>query len=107
MTDVTEFHQRSAAVALVKMFASGHFDICTLDAIARTLGKQARCAGRDYDALRAVHCIDWADMGRDLERMVKEKTLEILELPAQVIDVLQAEQPKPSPEKMRLAFWRR
>jgi len=108
MNEPTEFHQRSAAVALVNLFSKTHFDICALQSIAKVLGKEARCAGRDFDALRAVHCVDWADMGTDLARMVKEKTLEVLELPAQVIDAVDAEQHKPKVvEKLRLAFWRR
>lgn len=107
MSEITEFHQRSAAAALMKMFASSYFDICILDAIAKTLGKQGRCAGRDYDALRAIHCMHWADMGPDLARMAKEKILEILELPAQVIEVIATEQPQPeATRKLRLAFWR-
>jgi hypothetical protein len=87
MNDMTEFQQRAVAVATIKMLSGKHFSICDLDAIAKTMGVEQQLAGRDYQALRALHCIDWADMGRDLTRQVREKCLELLGLPPAVIDV--------------------
>lgn len=110
----TEFQQRAASLAIVKMFKEKHFSIVALDAIASTLGIKERCAGRDYDALRALHCMDWADMGHDMARMVREKCLEILALPPQAIDIVATEVKEPKDKepmhekstKLRLAFWR-
>jgi hypothetical protein len=108
--NLTEFHQRAASAATVKMLSGKHFSVCDLDSIAATIGRKGCLAGRDYDALRSVHCMDWADMGPDLARMVREKALEMLGLPPQTIDVLTPEQPKERPaepaKRLRLAFWR-
>lgn len=115
-TEITDFQQRAAAAAMVKMLEGRYFDICTLDAIAKTIGRESAMAGRDYAALRAVHCMNWADMGPDLARMTREKCLEMLGLPPQVIEVVQeapkrgaAPEPEPAHEpakRLRLAFWR-
>lgn len=109
MSDVTEFQGRAASVATVKMFMGQHFSICDLDAIAKTVGRQGFLAGRDYDALRALHCINWADMGPELTQMVRQKCLDLLGLPPEVIDVLTPEAatpPRERPARLRLAFWR-
>jgi len=45
---MTEFQQRAAAMAVLKMLQNKHFDICALDAIAKTMGRQQHTAGRDY-----------------------------------------------------------
>lgn len=63
MTDMSEFQQRACAVAVAKMFRTKHFNICDLDAIARTMRRETALAGRDYNALQALHCVNWADMG--------------------------------------------
>ncbi len=88
MSDLTEFQQRAASVAIVKMLGGKHFSICDLDAIAKTMGQTSAMAGRDYAALQAVHCVDWADMGSDLARMVREKSLELLGVPPEAIDAV-------------------
>lgn len=110
MSDLTEFQQRAAAVALVKMLHGRHFNVCDLQAIAKTIGRDSALAGRDYAALQAVHCVDWVDMGPDLTRMVREKCLELLGLPPVTIDTIQpecAKEPAHEPAKrLRLAFWR-
>lgn len=107
--DITEFHRRAASVALVKMFhGSRHFSVCDLDAVADTLDRKAYLAGRDYAALRALHCVDWATMGPDLRRMVHEKCFELLGLPPQTIDLAEEVNPTASAApKPKLAFWRR
>lgn len=96
MDDLTEFHRRAAAAATTKMLTGKHFSICDLDAIAATIGRKQALAGQDYAALRAVHCMDWADMGPDLARMVREKYLELLALPPQVVEM---ERPTPKQEQ--------
>lgn len=110
MQDLTEFQQRAAAVAVVKMLSGKHFSVCDLDAIADTMGRKPFMSGKDYAALRAVHCVDWQDMGPELAGMVREKCLELLGLPPQTIEVLTPEQPAEKPsepaKRLRLAFWR-
>jgi hypothetical protein len=109
MNDLSEFQQR--AVAVVKMLGNKQFSICELDAIAKTLGRQDHCAGRDYSALRGLHCVDWADMGPELARMTRQKCIEILGLTPQIIDNFEpaAEPAKPQERahRLRLAFWKR
>ena len=99
MNDISEFHRRAAAAATTKMLTGKHFSICDLDAIAATIGRKSALAGQDYAALRAVHCMDWVDMGPDLARMVREKCLELLGLPPHVVEIeqpiRQEEEPHP------------
>jgi len=110
MNDMTEFQQRACSVALVKMLQSKHFDICALDAIAKAMGVQNAMAGRDYAALRGLHCVDWADMGPDLARMTREKCFELLGLPPQTVDMVEptksAEKAHEPAKRLRLAFWK-
>lgn len=82
---LTEFQQRATAVALVKMLSGKCFSICDLDAIARTVERTHVMAGRDYNALRGLHCVDWADMGPDLARMTREKCIELLGLSPEIV----------------------
>lgn len=111
MQDMTEFQQRAAAAAVMKMLQGKHFSVCDLDAIAKTMGREQSLAGRDYSALRSLHCVDWADMGPELARMTREKCLELLGLPAQTVEMVEpvkhAEQPQQQAARLRLAFWRR
>ena len=111
MTGLTEFQQRACAVGVVKMLSGKSFSICDLDALAKTMGREQMMAGKDYAALRAVHCVDWADMGTELTEMVREKCFELLGLPQAAIDsVCRRETPnerKHEPAKrLRLAFWK-
>ena len=50
--------------ALRKMFKQGHFSICTVDSCLEVLGI-AR-GGETYRQLHALHCVDYADMPREL-----------------------------------------
>ena len=111
MNDMTEFQERAAAVALVKMFQNKNFSICSLDAIAQTMGRTTAMGGKDYAALRTLHCVDWADMGPDLVRMTQEKCLELLGLPAQTIEAVSVRENPSEPahgpaNRLRLAFWK-
>ncbi len=83
---ISEFQQAAASAALVKMFASNRFDICTLDSIAETIGRKNLCAGPDYTALRAIHCMNWAEMGPDLAQMARQTCLRLLGVPENVVE---------------------
>lgn len=110
MTDLTEFQQRAASVAVVKMFGGRHFSVSDLRSIAKTIGREGALSGRDMAALESLHCVDWGDMGPDLSRMVREKCLELLGLPPQVVEAVEPERTRePAHEparRLRLAFWR-
>lgn len=81
----TEFRKLAVASGLLQMFRGRYFNICTLDAAAKALCVERRLAGPDYDALRALHCVDWADMPPDLPPMVRQQCLEFLQLPPATI----------------------
>lgn len=110
MRDLTEFQQRAMALAVVKMLNGKHFSVSDLREIAKTIGREQALGGRDFAALSALHCVDWADMGPDLARLTREKCLELLGLPAQTIDMVAPEKPAEKPsepaKRLRLAFWR-
>lgn len=111
MQDLTEFQQRACAVGVVKMLNGKSFSICDLDAIAKTMGRESVLAGKDYGALRALHCVDWADMGPELTTMVREKCFELLGLPQAAIEGVctreaAGEKAHKPASRLRLAFWK-
>ena len=110
MQEMTEFQQRAAAAAVMKMLQGRHFNICDLQAVAKTMGREQNLAGRDYAALQSLHCIDWAGMGKDLARMTREKCLEILGLPAQTVEMAKeatSDKPSEKAQRLSLAFWKK
>ena len=111
MDELTEFQQRACAVGVVKMLNGKHFSITDLDALAKTMGRESALAGKDYAALRAVHCVDWADMGAELTTMVREKCFEMLGLPQAAIDSVCSrdnpeEKAREPAKRLSLAFWK-
>ncbi len=111
MESLTEFQQRACAVGVVKMLSGKSFSICDLDALAETMGRKQQMAGKDYAALRAVHCVDWADMGPELTTMVREKCFELLGLPQAALEGVckreaQSEKAHEPAKRLRLAFWK-
>lgn len=111
MDKLTEFQQRACAAGVVKMLSGKHFSICDLDAIAKAIGRESALAGRDYAALRTVHCVDWADMGPELATQVREKCFELLGLPEAAMEgsftrEISEEQTREPARRLRLAFWR-
>ena len=74
------FHKKAAITALKNMFEEKkYFDICTVDAVLKLTG----CIPdkKDYQALRALHCVDWVDMDADLRNTVMLKTMQMFETP--------------------------
>lgn len=86
MSDLSDFQERALAVGVAKLLTGNHFSICDLDTLLKVVGKPA--GGRDYEALRALHCVDWRTMGEPLAAQVREKCLELLGLPPQCINVV-------------------
>lgn len=56
--------QQAAIAALNKMMSQGHFSICTIDTIAAMLGITPDPEA--YAVLRALHCVNYTAMPRDL-----------------------------------------
>ena len=110
MNVLTDFQQRAAAVALVKMLSGKHFSICDLDKLADLLGRRSSCGGPDYKALQNLHCVDFSDMGPELTHQVRKKCIEILGLSTVITDAELTEskaEPMHKPAKrLRLAFWK-
>lgn len=111
MDNLTEFQQRACAVGVVKMLSGTNFSVCDLDALGKAMGRQSALAGKDYEALRSVHCVNWADMGPELTTMVREKCFEMLGLPQAAIDSVcrkeaTTEKAHEPAKRLRLAFWK-
>jgi len=96
---ITDFQALAASAGVLRMFREKHFSICTLDAVAAAIGRKEHLAGRDYEALRAVHCMDWADMGPDLARQVREVCCRMLGIPDTQPVVTEPHVPQPMPAK--------
>lgn len=59
-----------AMTALNSMFKKGHFDICAIDAVAKVMNVHP--SGHEYAMLRALHCIDYKDMPKELYEALPE-----------------------------------
>lgn len=104
---LTDFQQRAAGAALEKLLCDTYFDITALRKIAGLIGAEMR--GPDLEALEALHCVHYSKMDRVLAQQVREKCLELLGLPPQIIEaqqVAERREPEPVGKRLRLAFWR-
>jgi hypothetical protein len=72
---MTEFEKQAVVIALKKMFQGSYFDICAVDSCLKITGSIAPTA--DYNALRALHCVNWSDMPAGFRDQVFVKTLEL------------------------------
>jgi len=73
---ITEFQKQSVLVSLRDMFRGNHFSICTFDTCKKILG--VFVADKDYEALHALHCVNWNVMPKGFPQEVMNKTLELL-----------------------------
>lgn len=85
--ELSEWQKLIAAQALKKLFIGRYFDICVLDAIAKTMGVQG--GGRLHDELRTLHCVDYSDMHAAIRDQLPMKVCEYLQ---SVIDMSYIEQ---------------
>lgn len=102
VNNLPEFQQLAAAAAIRKLFSNRHFNVCDLDAIAQVLGVKHLMQGADYDALHALHCVDWRDMGPRLTQLTRDKCLQLLGLQADIVDM---ETPAPAAETPPAKSW--
>ncbi|WP_454752197.1 hypothetical protein [Cupriavidus necator] len=65
---MTDLEQKAIEAALRKMFAQGHFSICTIDTCLKLLGIPQ--GGKSYQLLHTLHCVSYADMDRDLAQAI-------------------------------------
>lgn len=105
MSELTQFQAQAANVALNTLLSGRSFSICDLDSIAKLIGVEL--GGRDYQALRVLHCVSWADMPEPLRQQTREKVVEILGLPPVIIEGEKVESaPTHKSPKLKLAFWK-
>ena len=108
MDHLTEFQQRAAAHAVVKLLNGDNFYTSDVRRLAELLRRPL--GGPDWLAMEPLHCVKWGDMEPGLRRMLREKVLEVLGLPAQTLDMVapvkQPEKPAEPARGLRLAFWR-
>ncbi|EYS89550.1 hypothetical protein CF68_33295 [Cupriavidus sp. SK-4] len=74
---MTDLEQKAIEAALRKMFAQGHFSICTIDTCLQLLGIAQ--GGKAYQLLRTLHCVNFADMDRDLAQAVPGLITEVFQ----------------------------
>jgi len=72
---MTEIEKMVITTALRKMFTGNHFSICTVDHCLKIAGAIAPKA--DYNALSALHCIEWSEMPPELRDYVFATTLNL------------------------------
>jgi hypothetical protein len=108
MDHLTEFQQRAAAHAVVKLLNGDTFYTSDVRKLAELLKRPL--GGPDWLAMEPLHCVKWGDMEPDLRRMLREKVLDVLGLPPQTLDMVtpgvSAEKPNAPAGRLRLAFWR-
>jgi len=74
--NMEDFIKEVVLTAMKKMFQGSHFSICDVDRCLKLTGSIPN--GQDYDALSALHCINWRDMAPNLRETVFEKTVAML-----------------------------
>jgi hypothetical protein len=110
-----DFKQAAVEQALRELFEGCHFSICSLDNIGKILGVNPS-QHPDYNAVRAFHCVDYADMKPGVKHELQQRVIAML-MPDQVInyellsraltregnDIIQAEDSAliPAPRKKR------
>lgn len=90
---MSELKLKIAALALNEMMRSSFFSICAVNDAADVLGCNAKLSAH-YDSLRALHCINWRNMPKEVREAVPMMIAECLALPPQF--VLADEKPLPA-----------
>jgi len=73
---MNDFQKEVIIAAMKKMFQGTHFSICDLDKCLKITGAIPDC--EDYDALSALHCVNWSNMSPELRQAVYKKTISML-----------------------------
>ena len=74
----TSIVETVALTALNHMFKQGHFSICTIDAVAAVLNVHPH--GHIYTMLRALHCISYSEMPKEVYDKLPELIRECLHM---------------------------
>jgi hypothetical protein len=73
---MNDFQKQAVIVAVKKMFTDQYFSICTLDSCIKVCGVTPN--KQDYETLKTLHCVDWADMPTSLREVAQIKILQML-----------------------------
>lgn len=68
---VTDLQKEIAITAINTMMKRSFFSICAIDKAAKVLGMTMH-RGPAYNALHALHCVDFADMSPNVRRAIPE-----------------------------------
>lgn len=90
MNSLTEFQAQALTLSISKMFQGTYFDICTFDHALKMLNRQNSLPAKDYQALRALHCVHWTDMGPEMARNTQIMVLETLGMQRMVEEAKEA-----------------
>lgn len=94
---MSDLKQLAAMTSLNDMMSKSHFNICTIDSVAKLM--QINPGGEAYDTLRPLHCIHWDRMPAELREAVPDlirqclgvaPTYQFKTLAQEVIDVTPA-----------------
>ena len=105
---LTEFQLLSVQQTLKKLLFGDTFYISDLDGLAKLLG--AEVGGDDYQALRGLHCMKWAEMPTQLREQARRKVVELLGLDLPIAEEIRPPAPENSEPQVlrpRLSFWKR
>lgn len=76
VSQIPETQQLVLRTATRQLFDSRHFSICTVDKLMKLVGTNARTPA--YTQLSALHCVDYADMPKDLRERIPHLVRECL-----------------------------
>lgn len=79
VSQMPQTQQLVLQTATRKLFDSRHFSICTVDSLMKLVGTTARTPA--YTQLHALHCVDYADMPKELRDRIPHLVRECLTTP--------------------------
>lgn len=72
-----DFQKMVVQTALMEMFTAKHFSICAVDACLKITGSIPN--KKTYDALHALHCVNYSSMPSALREQIVKKTLSLFQ----------------------------
>ena len=76
VSQMPDTQQMVLRTATKKLFDKSYLDICTVDTLMKLIGTTARTPA--YTQLRALHCVDYADMPTELRERIPHLVRECL-----------------------------
>ena len=79
VSQMPQTQQLVLRTATRKLFDQRYFDICTVDSLMKLTGTTER--GAAYTQLRAMHCVNYSDMPKELQDRIPHLVRECLTTP--------------------------